>query len=68
MKKLMISLTALLALSTSVIAADTTASIKATSEVSKVSSQVIDAKASSSSNYEPCTMWPENPWDVRCPW
>jgi len=70
MKKLMISLAALCAISTGTIAAETPIQVKAASETNikiKIPGQGIAPKESSSTNYEQCTPWPENPWDIRCP-
>ncbi|WP_152607813.1 hypothetical protein [Acinetobacter sp. A47] len=79
MKKFIVTLTALCAISTGSIAAETSSSIKSVSEVSKVTTQVFVPKASSTTQVfvpkassttgvQECTMWPQNPWDVRCPW
>ncbi len=101
MKKFIVTLTALCAISTGSIAAETSSSIKSVSEVSKVTTQVFVPKASSTTQVfvpkassttqvfvpkassttqvfvpkassttgvQGCTMWPQNPWDVRCPW
>lgn len=68
MKKFIVTLTALCAISTGSIAAETSSSIKSVSEVSKVTTQVFVPKASSTTGVQECTMWPQTPWDVRCPW